>query len=161
MGPLRDPRTYGRFLAAMEVLHAVVLRAAARRLPDEAVSGLAADLDRIARDRADMASGAPEPRQVPHLHLSSEAAAMGALYVTEGARLGATVLRRQAVVALGTSPSWGGRFLAGGGGGARWKDLLDALERAVVTERDVAQAVDGARAAFGVFAWAMHPAEGV
>lgn len=159
VGPLDDGESYRRFLGAMEVLHAAVLRSAAPCVAQEAVAALRADLARIERDRLDVGGGSPARQHTTALEARSEAEAMGALYVTEGARLGAAVLRRQVFGPLGISPRWGGRFLAAGGAGRRWAAFLEALEGRVITDRDVAEAIAGARAAFEVFRRALAPAD--
>ncbi len=157
VGPLDGPDAYRRFLAAMEAFHRAALAATAPHLPREATAGLSGDLDRLARDRADLAE-APRRVSVPPLSAPSPAGATGVLYVAEGARLGAPVLRGQAVEALAVSATFGARFLSAGGGGARWTAFLDRLELSLAGRREVEDAIAGALAAFDAFARAFGSA---
>lgn len=157
VGPLDGPQAYARFLAAMEAFHRAVLDASAPHLPRAATAALAGDLALLARDRADL-SAAPWSTAVPPLSTGSPAGATGILYVAEGARLGAPVIRRQVVERLSVPATFAGRFLAAGGGGRRWAAFLDRLEDSLAGEAEVEAAIAGALAAFGAFALALEGA---
>jgi heme oxygenase len=77
---------------------------------------------------------------------------MGAVYVCEGARLGGRVLSRRVEAGLGLTPAHGAAYLAGEGAaaGARWRDFVAELNRAVTTPRDGARALHAARAVFAL-----------
>lgn len=115
----------------------------------------------LASDLRDLGAMPMAARPANALQIEDRVAALGALYVTEGATLGARILVKRAL-ALGCSEGHGARFLtAEAQGFATWKAVLAALDSAVLddstTSRVVAIAVrsfqlaeeclDGVRAA--------------
>lgn len=145
---------YGRALAALLDAHHAVLRAVEPAMGREATEGLRADLDRLRLDLDDLGAAPPEPSTLSE-PAESQARALGALYVAEGARLGARVLARRAEVGLGVSPAWAGRFLGHVETG-RWRGFVDRLDAALTTPAQVGEAVDGALATFAAFSRAFR-----
>jgi heme oxygenase len=88
--------------------------------------------------------------------------ALGCLYVAEGATLGGQVISRH-LATLGIGPENGGLFFHGYGTrtGAMWKSFQVSAAGYCVTEDQVCQAVNGAKAAFLNFGRAMLREEGV
>jgi heme oxygenase len=82
----------------------------------------------------------------------SQAAAMGALYVTEGATLGGRLLARGLDRLLGPGTT-GRRFLLAGTDPARpaWRDVRAAIDRCGATPGALIAMTDAARAAFAGF----------
>lgn len=77
-------------------------------------------------------------------------AALGWLYVQEGSRLGAAVLRRQVRRELGLSDVFGARHLAGPADGRarHWQRFREALDAIDLTAGERGMAAEGAAAAF-------------
>lgn len=79
---------------------------------------------------------------------------LGWLYVSEGSKLGAAFLFKEAGQRLGLSETLGARNLASpeGGRGAAWKRFTHVLDNNDLTEAEKDRAVAGARDAFNRFA---------
>jgi heme oxygenase (biliverdin-IX-beta and delta-forming) len=87
---------------------------------------------------------------IPELH--TLAAALGCMYVMEGATLGGAVIRRHVGKALQIGPRSGAAFFAcyGDAVGARWQAFRAALELALADPLALAQAADRAVATFAL-----------
>jgi len=79
---------------------------------------------------------------------------LGWLYVSEGSKLGAAFLLKEAGQRLGLSEDFGARNLAApaDGRGAAWKRFVQALDGSGLSAADQDRVVAGARAAFERFA---------
>lgn len=75
--------------------------------------------------------------------------ALGWLYVAEGSKMGAALLRKEAAK-LGLSDDHGARHLAPApdGPAAYWRTFTAALDGAALTQEEEQQVVEGAKAAF-------------
>lgn len=111
--------------------------------------------------RADLqALGAAEAETDPHGNAPAYptcAAAIGGLYVLEGATLGGQVITRWVQEHLGLTPTTGGRFFHGYGAdtGRHWREFGAWAESVVGDDSAAAeQAVAGARSTFDAFAHA-------
>jgi heme oxygenase len=143
---------YGRFLAA----HAAALLPLERELGEVGIAEVLPDWPSRARaallreDLAQMGVGFV-PLDPPLL--GDDAAAMGAAYVLEGSRLGASVIRQQ------IHPDFPSRYLRHGQGKRLWASFLDRLEntQSVRLRPQVARA--GAMATFSMFEIAMTQAQ--
>jgi heme oxygenase len=112
------------------------------------------DLRTLGTAAVDALPRAPAPA------LSCPAAAMGALYVTEGATLGGRLLARGLDRLLGPGPA-GRRFLLAGTqpGRPAWRDVRAALDRCAAAPGALAAMTEAADAAFAGFgAWFAVPA---
>jgi heme oxygenase (biliverdin-IX-beta and delta-forming) len=102
-------------------------------------------VDRTARLHRDLdALGvAPRPEAAPVPDLSAPEAALGALYVVEGAALGGRVITRAVGAALGLTAETGLAFFSGEGAGPgpRWRRLRDVLTASPGSEAAVEAAV--------------------
>ena len=96
----------------------------------------------IAADLADL--GATMPPAEP-LHLSCHAAALGAIYVLEGSRLGGALLARNVSVDL---PD---RFIRCPPAPKRWRGLIEVLDGTLKSEDQRDAAVTAARAVFDLY----------
>ena len=153
-GPAHDrvDAAYGAFRLDQRDDYAAFLAAHARALPAvEAALAAHPDLppwrertSLLAADLTDLGRTMPPP--LPFV-LDDDGAAWGALYVTEGSRLGGTLLARS--VAAG----WPGRYLGARHLSGEWRTLLAAIEskamEAVPAWRDAAMA--GAMACFALY----------
>ena len=101
-----------------------------------------------------LGASAALPR-APTPEFASPAAAMGALYVTEGATLGGRLLARGLDRLLGPGAA-GRRFLLAGTDPSRpaWRDVRAAIDRCAASPGALAAMTDAARSAFAGFdAW--------
>ena len=143
-----DRSGYGTWLRGMYAFHGIV---------HQALSCVAADAkpaaDRVARLAADMADlGISLPARAPAgpLGVHDDAGALGVLYVTEGARLGASLLLKRAG-RLGFCGARGARFLTAEAGGlVDWHAALKALDEAVLDEAGIARAVAASTRTFAL-----------
>jgi len=96
-----------------------------------------------------LGTDAPATRRMAASPVRSAGAAfgLGARYVLEGSRLGATFLHRRLADALAPHPL---AYLSGAGWAREgaWRDFLAQLQRQVVSGEDIDQACEGADAAF-------------
>lgn len=126
-GGFGDERGYRAYLGGMQGFVSVLLPAV--REQATALHWPLPDWDGLLRQ--DMAhTGAESLRVLAPLPVCDRAQALGALYVMEGASLGARMLVRQAQV-LGHGPHGGALFLhahADGEAGQRWPRFLALLE---------------------------------
>jgi heme oxygenase (biliverdin-IX-beta and delta-forming) len=88
----------------------------------------------------------PELRPVPPL--STAGRMLGALYVTEGSRLGAAMILQQVLACPDPAIAAATRFLAHGRGARLWSSFLPVLEKADEPLEDM---LAGARLVFGLF----------
>jgi heme oxygenase len=79
---------------------------------------------------------------------------LGWLYVSEGSKLGAAFLFKEAAARLGLSETVGARNLAApeGGRGAQWKRFVHVLDHNDLSPHEQDRVVEGARQAFHRFA---------
>lgn len=95
--------------------------------------------------RADLTDLGVEPPQAEPFDLHSDAAALGAIYVLEGSRLGGAMLARNVPMDL---PA---RFIRCAPAPKRWRGLIELLDQQLVTPDQHAVAADAARAVFNLF----------
>ena len=143
---LADPADYRRFLLAqaaafLPVEAALDSAGAGNILPDwsERRRGhlLRNDLDRLALS-------APAPLPAPAF--ASPEALLGGVYVLEGSRLGGALLSREVPT---DAPK---TFLSAKGDSARWRKLLEDLERLLYRSDRVPSALEAATQVFACFA---------
>ena len=96
----------------------------------------------IAADLADFDVPMPAPEP---LLLSSMEAALGAIYVLEGSRLGGALLARNISMDLP------GRFIRCPAAPKRWRGLIEVLDQILATPHQRDAAVSAARAVFDLF----------
>ena len=149
---------YRRFLQAS----AAALLPLEQALERAGVAGMVDDWAERRRSeaiRADVAalhgSIAPVALSMPALDRPS---VLGALYVLEGSRLGASYLLR--VVAASADPRARGatRYLRHGAGKGLWRSFLGQLAQEPVTSSNQVRMIASAREVFAVFAMAMASA---
>jgi heme oxygenase len=97
----------------------------------------------LAGDLAALGREMPEP--LPFDPADDEAARWGALYVTEGSRLGGVMLARQVGEGLPRA------YLESGFGAGEWRDFRHALDAAAGDEAWVERAVVAAEQVFGLY----------
>lgn len=143
-GPI-DRQRYTAFLSVLATVFAPLDRELAVHFP--AGSGFV-PTPRSPYIRADLdALAAPHPPALEPLGLGSRAAAVGALYVAEGSRLGSDVLRRRLAAEPGRLPT-AYLDLDGSEPALAFQRFL-ALSRLVLVDHEtVAEACDGAEAVF-------------
>jgi len=154
--PFGNRDNYGRFVMAQYLFQ----RDVESLYGDEVLAALIPDLaDRprlaaAAADLRDLGMEPPAPQDVPGGEGLELPEGLGWLYVSEGSKLGAAFLLKEAGQRLGLDENFGARNLAApaDGRGAAWKRFVQALDgsRLSPTERD--RVVAGARAAFERFA---------
>lgn len=138
---LAQPDSYRAFLVA----HARALPAAETALAYHDLPAWRTRADLLAADLADL--NAPLPAPLAFALPAGGGAAWGALYVTEGSRLGGVMLSRGVPATL---PS---RYLAARHERGEWRDLLAAIDARGEAEGDawVAAAIAGADATFDLY----------
>ncbi|MCF6440917.1 biliverdin-producing heme oxygenase [Pseudoalteromonas luteoviolacea] len=72
---------------------------------------------------------------------------LGWLYVIEGSKLGAALLAKEAEK-LGLNGEFGARFLAGSNRGSHWRQFMQGIEDAPLSESQEHAMLEGAQAAF-------------
>jgi heme oxygenase len=96
--------------------------------------------------RADLFSlGAAMPAPLVTPTFTSEAEVWGGLYVLEGSRLGAALLRRS------VAPTFSTAFLDAAPTAERWRNLLHSLDERLIRPRDIGRATAAARRVFHLF----------
>lgn len=164
---LATPEGYAAALRALHAFHAA-WEPAVWRAPGLASTGLdPAQRRKLALLEMDLrALGiAPNEDHPPTPAVPDAEAALGALYVLEGATLGGRVIHRHVAGPLGLTPERGGAYYHGYGAetGARWKELGAAIDRHVALHGGEARVVAGAVDCFAALeAWlatpgALHP----
>ncbi|MDX3905023.1 MAG: biliverdin-producing heme oxygenase [Pigmentiphaga sp.] len=105
-------------------------------------------------DLRDLGMAEPRPLDEPQAAGLALPEGLGWLYVSEGSKLGAAFLFKEAAQRLGLSESFGARNLAAPaeGRGAAWKRFVHALDHSGLSPVEEGRAVEGARAAFERFA---------
>ena len=148
--PFRDLPSYLRVLRANLSVIEAVHRAATAYLPPSLTAGLATDVARLRADLAELGAGADCDRL--DIDIRTPAAALGAVYVMEGSRLGGRILARRAETGLGLGATSGATNLNGSGKatGRRWRRFVQALNLRVASAEDVSRAVTAARETFGL-----------
>ena len=126
------------------------LRAHARALPAAEAALAACDLPgwrrRTPMIAADLAAlGEPMPDPLPFTLPPGEAAALGALYVVEGSRLGGIMLARRVTDSLPAA------YLGAKHEQGEWRALLATID-ARIGEAAIPEAIAGAHAAFALYA---------
>ncbi len=145
---------YARFVGVQWIFH----RDIDALYEDAGLSALLPDmaerrrLSLIEADLADLGQVAPLVEAAPVFERGQKvdpAQALGWLYVAEGSRMGAALLRK-AAGRMGLSDHKGARHLAppAEGPAAYWRDFTGALDAVVLTDDEEARAVAGANAAF-------------
>lgn len=159
---LATPAGYAAALRALHAFHAA-WEPAVWRAPGLAEAGLDEGARRklplLERDLRALAV-APCRVRPPAPAVPDAAAALGALYVLEGATLGGRVIHRHVAGPLGLTPERGGAYYHGYGAatGARWKELGEGVRRYVAAYGGEARVVDGAVACFAALeAWLATP----
>jgi heme oxygenase len=91
--------------------------------------------------------------RAPAPALATAPAALGALYVTEGATLGGRLLARGLDPVLGPGETSGRHFLLAGTDATRptWRDVRAAIDRCGLRSGSLAGMIDGASATFAAF----------
>jgi heme oxygenase len=158
---LATPRGYAAALRALHAFHAA-WEPAIWRAPGLAEAGLADDRRKLPLLERDLrALGvAPCARRPPSPILPDAAAALGALYVLEGATLGGRIIHRRVAGPLGITPERGGAYYHGYGDqtGPRWKAFGEAATRYAEATGAGERMVDGAVACFAALeAWLATP----
>ncbi|MEQ9441538.1 MAG: biliverdin-producing heme oxygenase [Cyclobacteriaceae bacterium] len=148
---------YGQFLQTQFVFHSSIERAITSAIspslkeqlqwPQRQKSGwIEADLEEI---------NVLLPQHLPlPAELTSEAAALGMLYVTEGSMLGGRMIHKTLQQNEHIAPYSAFRFLEGYGEqtGALWKGFLHVLAQEVKEEEEESTAIAAAKQGFGIFA---------
>lgn len=158
---LATPRGYATALRALHAFHAA-WEPAVWRAPGLAEAGMADDRRKLPLLERDLrALGlAPCARRPPRPVLADAAAALGALYVLEGATLGGRVIQRRVAGPLGVTPERGGAYYHGYGDatGERWKEFGRAAARFAEATGTESRIVAGGVACFGALeAWLATP----
>ena len=163
VSPTLTRSSYGRLLEAFHGYYSPLdqrLTAAAERLAEPlrfwAIPSrtplLALDLHRLGRDDRGISALPIAVAELPSI--DSDANALGALYVVEGAALGGQVIWRAVAKTLGIRPATGCAFFYGRGTAtcSRWRQFLTLLEGRPASEH--AHIAGAARACFeGLEAW--------
>jgi heme oxygenase len=142
---LSRPDDYGRFLGLQAAAHLPIEGALDRAgvealVPDWPARRRAGLLE---ADLAELGVAGPEPVEPPRFETG--AALLGGLYVLEGSRLGAAVLRRR------LAPGAPSRFLGAVTPDGAWARLLALLDGQLDRDGELAAAVQAARAVFRCF----------
>ena len=151
---LADRAAYRGWLELLLGFHATTDAALEARF---AGTGLPASgrVRRLERDLAALGACDADIAAVPRLDpawIADGARACGTLYVVEGSALGGAVLGHQARAALGVTPLSGAAFFSGAGSPApRWQAVCAVLDAQLAGDAALADAVDGALAAFDAF----------
>ncbi|HST59070.1 MAG TPA: biliverdin-producing heme oxygenase [Longimicrobium sp.] len=135
MPSLDQLATPGGYAAALRALHAfhAAWEPALWRTPGIAAAGLGSGREKLPLMERDLAAlgirpcGALPPAPAP----MDAAAALGALYVLEGASLGGRIIHRRVAGPLGVTPEHGAAYYHGYGErtGDRWKEFGRAVTR--------------------------------
>ncbi|AOT10034.1 biliverdin-producing heme oxygenase [Pseudoalteromonas luteoviolacea] len=147
--PFENKANYGQFLRYQYYLMDYV----AGLYQNSQLADMIPDLqnrDRCAQliqDFQDLGMAQPEPLPT-HSHLDASLfESLGWLYVIEGSKLGAAILAKEAEK-LGLNSEFGARFLAGSNQGAHWRQFMQGVEEAPLSEPQVQAMLEGAQAAF-------------
>lgn len=107
-----------------------------------------------ALDLQDLGVVGPEDADAPAAARLALEEGLGWLYVSEGSKLGAAFLFKEAAARLGLSETVGARNLAApeGGRGSAWKRFVQVLDHNDLSADDEDRVVEGARQAFHRFA---------
>lgn len=154
--PFGNRGNYGRFVTAQYLFQ----RDIESLYGGEAYAALIPDLatrPRLAAAEADLRDlGVPVPvaEGAPLGEGLALPEGLGWLYVSEGSKLGAAFLFKEAGQRLGLDENFGARNLAApaDGRGAAWKRFVQALDGSGMAEEEQDRVVAGARAAFQRFA---------
>ncbi len=137
---LDDRESYTAFLIA----HARALPAVEAQLAGRNVAfPWRSRREALVADLAALGRGMPEP--LPFDLADDEAACWGALYVTEGSRLGGVMLARQVGEGLPRA------YLESGFGAGEWRDFRHTLDGAASDGAWVDRAVAAAEQVFGLY----------
>lgn len=159
---LATPAGYASALRALHAFH-VAWEPAVWRAPGLAETGLDATerrkLPSLERDLHALGIE-PSSEHPPAPPMLDAAAALGALYVLEGATLGGRVIHRRVAGPLGLTPEHGGAYYHGYGAdtGVRWKAFGEAIDQYVDAHGGGERVVEGAVACFAALeAWLATP----
>jgi heme oxygenase len=137
---LSDRESYAAFLVA----HARALPAVEVWLAGQQIEfPWRARRDALTADLAALGRDMPEP--LPFDMNDNEAARWGALYVTEGSRLGGVMLARQVGEGLPKT------YLESGFGPGEWRDFRQALDAAAGDDAWIDRAVEAAEQVFALY----------
>jgi heme oxygenase len=145
---------YARFAASQSLFHRDIDALYADPALRAVLSNLALrrQLPLLALDLADLGAPVP-PGESPPVFAADKPidlpTALGWLYVAEGSRMGAALLRREAAK-LGLSDGFGARHLAPApeGPAAHWRAFVAALDAVDLAPEHEARVITGATAAF-------------
>lgn len=157
---MATPAGYAAALRALHGFHSAWEPAIWRDPGVEAAGLLPAERRKLPLLERDLAALEVEPCAPPEAAAADTAAALGALYVLEGATLGGRVIQRRVAGVLGVTPERGGAYYHGYGGdtGARWKEFGEALARFAARTGRGDGLVSGAVACFAALeAWLAVP----
>jgi len=145
---------YSRWLIAMHAFYGETALALSNLEADDIVDQQAwtARLCRLSADLTDLSATIPPPPAETDLEIHDEVDALGLLYVTEGASLGARLLVRR-VRALGCSENYGARHLsAEARGNAAWQRISAIFEARELDSEASARLVSMSRRVFSLAA---------
>lgn len=144
---------YGRFVGMQHRFHRDIVALYDSAALATLLPGLAErrSLDLIATDLADLEVTAPHSDEPPVFAPDAIdlPTALGWLYVAEGSKMGAALLRKEAAK-LGLSDTHGARHLAPSpeGPASSWRGFTAALDAVPLAQDEEQRVVDGAKAAF-------------
>ena len=142
---LANPITYVAFLNAQASAYLPVEDA----LTDAGAARLIANWDEARRApllAADLATlDCAPPRLIPPPDYRGEAAVVGGLYVLEGSRMGAAVLRRRVLPGLPTA------FLSARAEPGHWSGFVASLDQLLYSPQRLDAAIEAASATFACF----------
>lgn len=157
---LATPAGYAAALRALHGFHAA-WEPAIWRAPGLAETGVLRGRRKLPLLERDLrALGVLPGPAAPAARVPDAAAALGALYVLEGATLGGRVIHRRVAGPLGITPARGGAYYHGYGAetGPRWKAFGEAAARFAEETGSEPRVVQGAVACFAALeAWLATP----
>lgn len=142
------PARYGRLLQSLMVFHALV-GAGAALAGCRSLSSAARRLVLLDSDLRSLGHAPPTPATA--WRPRSRPAALGALYAAEGSMLGGRVIAGQLDFLFGAGLRGRRFFIGSKADGGRWRNLLAVLETECSADKPLAEAIDGASFAFGLF----------
>ena len=154
--PFNSLTGYGRFVGVQYLFHRDIDALYDDAALEAVLPGLTERrrMELIGTDLADLDLTLPETGELPVFGAAASVdvpTALGWLYVAEGSKMGAALLRKEAAK-LGLSDDHGARHLAPTpeGPAAHWRVFTAGLDAAELTAEEEARAVAGAQAAFAL-----------
>lgn len=164
MPSLDQLATPGGYAAALRALHAfhAAWEPVLWRTPGVSAAGLGGGREKLPLLERDLRALGVRPctARPPAPATDDAAAALGALYVLEGATLGGRIIHRRVAGPLGVTPEHGGAYYHGYGErtGDRWKEFGQAATRFADRTGSAPRVVAGAVACFAALeAWLAVP----